>query len=225
MKLYFHPVSTASKPVFLFLNEAKIAFEPVVVDLMKGEHMGDAYKAVNPSGMVPAIDDEGFVLTECSAILKYLAEKHNSPAYPKDIQKRARINERMDWFNTQFYREYAYHMIYPQIFPHHGRGSDEATKATVEWGKEQLKRWTKVLNDDIIGKHKFVAGDEISIADYLGAGIVSVGDVTRVDLSKYPNIDRWMKTMRALPTWAKTMEATAGFAKMMEAKQFIGLDA
>jgi glutathione S-transferase len=225
MKLYFHPVSTASKPVVLFLHEQKVAFEPVVVDLMKGEHLADKYKSLNPSCLVPTIDDEGFVLGEASAILKYLGEKHGSATYPKDIQKRARINERMDWFNTQFYREFAYHMIYPQIFPNHDRGSEAATKATVQWGQEQLKRWIKVLNDDIIGSHKYVAGDEISIADYFGAGIVSVGDVTRCDLSKHANVDRWMKTMRALPSWNKTMEATAGFAKMMEGKQFVGLDA
>jgi glutathione S-transferase len=225
MKLYFHPVSTASKPVFLFLNESKIPFEPIVVDLMKGEHLSDKYKNLNPSCLVPTIDDDGFVLTESSAILKYLAEKHGSPAYPKDLQKRARVNERMDWLNTQFYREYAYHLIYPQIFPNHERGSEAATKSTVTWGQEQIKRWLGVLDVAIIGSHKYVAGDEISIADYLGAGIVSVGDVTRIDLSAYPNVDRWMKSMRALPSWNKTIEATAGFAKMMEAKPFIGLSA
>jgi glutathione S-transferase len=225
MKLYFHPVSTASKPVVLFLHEAKIPFEPVVVDLMKGEHLADKYKNLNPSCLVPTIDDDGFVLTESSAILKYLAEKHSSPAYPKDLKARARINERMDWFNTQFYREYAYHLIYPQIFPNHERGSESATNATVTWGQAQVERWLGVLDTAILGSHKYVAGDTISIADYLGAGIVSVGDVTRVDLSKYPNVDRWMKSMRALPSWSKTLEATAGFAKMMEAKQFIGLNA
>lgn len=225
MKLYFHPVSTASKPVMLFLAESNIAFEPIVVDLMKGEHLADRYKSLNPSCLVPTIDDEGFVLSESSAILKYLAEKHGSPAYPKDLRARARVNERMDWFNTQFYREYAYHLIYPQIFPNHDRGNEASTRATIEWGRAQVKRWFEVLDGAIIGDHAFVAGDEISIADYLGAGIMSVGDVTRVDLAAYPNVARWMKSMRALPTWGKTMEATAGFAKMVLAKQFVGLEA
>ena len=224
MKLYFHPVSTASKPVVLFLHESKIAFEPVVVDLMKGEHLADKYKNLNPSCLVPTIDDDGFVLTESSAILKYLAEKHNSPAYPKDLQKRARINERLDWLNTQLYREYGYHLIYPQIFPSHDRGSEAATKAVVAWGQEQCKRWLGVLDQHILGSNKFMAGNEISIADYFAAGILSVGDVTRLDLSKYPNVDRWMKSMRSLPSWNATIEATAGFAKAMESKQFIGLE-
>src|SRR5262245_57949621 len=100
MKLYFFPVSTASRPILLFCTESKIAFEPVLVDLMKGEHFQEPYKTLNPTSLVPFIDDDGFVLTESSAILKYLAEKHGSPAYPSgDLKKRARINEVMDWFN------------------------------------------------------------------------------------------------------------------------------
>jgi glutathione S-transferase len=188
---------------------------------MKGEHMGAAYMKTNPSGMVPCLEDEGFVLTEASAILKYLAEKTNSPMYPKDIQKRARINERMDWFNTQLYREYGYHLLYPQIFPHHTRKNDEAQKATIEWGKEQCKRWLSVLNDHFIGSHKYLCGDEITIADYFGADILAAGDIIGIHLKNYPNVERWMNTMRALPNWKKKHEATEGFAQAMKGKSFV----
>ena len=87
------------------------------------------------------MEDDGFLLTECSAILKYLADKVNSPAYPKDLKKRARVNEAMDWVNTGFYREYGYHLIYPQILPNHKRQTDEANRLTVEWGQDKAKAW------------------------------------------------------------------------------------
>jgi glutathione S-transferase len=225
MKLYFHPVSTASKPVVLFCADANISYEPHVVDLMKGEHMQDAYLKINPSGLVPAIDDDGFVLTEASAILKYLGEKHNSPAYPKnDVKQRARINERMDFFNTQLYREYGYHLLYPQIFPHHTRKTDEAQKATLEWGREQCKRWVGTL-DKIIGHDKYVCGEQISIADYFGAEILAAGDLIGIHFAQYPNVNRWMNTMRQLPNWKKKHEATEGFAQHLKSqnKQFVTL--
>jgi glutathione S-transferase len=225
MKLFFHPVSTASKPVVLFCAEAKIEYEPHIVDLMKGAHLEEDYLKLNPSGMVPAIDDDGFVLTESSAILKYLAEKHSSPAYPKDLKARARINERMDWINTQLYREFAYHLVYPQIFPNHTRTDDVVQKATLEWGQKECKRWFKVLNDRMIGSSKYLCGEQISIADYFGAAILSAGDIARIDVSHYANVDRWMKTMRALPSWNKVMEATQGFAQMMASKPFVNLHA
>src|SRR5688572_5918841 len=75
MKLYYHPVSVTSRPVMLFLAENNIACDLQLIDLATGEHYGDAFTSVNPNRLVPVLDDDGFALTESSAILKYLAEK------------------------------------------------------------------------------------------------------------------------------------------------------
>ena len=50
---------------------------------------------------------------------------------PEGPKERARINERMDWINTQVCRDFAYGFVYPQIFPFHKRRSDEAQDATL----------------------------------------------------------------------------------------------
>jgi len=221
MKLYFHPASTASRPVVLFCAEAGINYEPVVVDILTGAHHKEPFVSLNPSKMVPVLEDEGLVLTESSAILKYLADKAGSPAYPKDLKARARVNERMDWFNTQHYREWGYHLIYPQVFPHHLRKPEEAQKATVEWGKEKSEEWLKVLDEKVIGSHKYLCGDQITIADYFGAEILSAGDLIGVSFKRFPNVDRWMSTMRALPTWKKTNEVADGFAASLREKKFV----
>ena len=97
MKLYYHPASTASRPVVLFAAENDIALELQLIDIFKGEHRLPAYTALNPNGLVPLLEDGGLRLTESSAILKYLADKVDSPLYPKGLQLRARVNERMDW--------------------------------------------------------------------------------------------------------------------------------
>ena len=68
----------------------------------------------------------------------------------------------MDWFNTHFYRDYAYGVVYPQVFPHHKRPSEEMQKGTIAWGKELTKKWLQVLNDHWLGKgNKYLTGDEI----------------------------------------------------------------
>src|SRR3972149_5883076 len=95
MKLYMHKVSTTSRPILLFIAENKIDVEQVVVDLMTGEHMKAPFTRLNPSKQVPVLEDGDFVLTESSSILKYLADKIGSPAYPQDPKKRARVNEMM----------------------------------------------------------------------------------------------------------------------------------
>jgi glutathione S-transferase len=97
--------------------------------------------------MVPMLKDGDFRLTESSAILKYLADKYDLPAYPKDSKKRAKVNEVMDWLNTQFYRDFGYGLIYPQLFPHHKRRSEEAHSGTIAWGQQGAKNWLQILNE------------------------------------------------------------------------------
>ena len=151
MKLYMHPVSMTTRPVRLFIADNKIDCEEEVVDLMKGAHHQEPYASLNPNRLVPMLVDGDFKLTESSAILKYLADKIGSPAYPKDLKQRAKVNEAMDWINTNFYRDWGYDLAYPQLFPHHKRRSDEAQAATIEWGQKNSQNWLKLLNDHWIG--------------------------------------------------------------------------
>ena len=94
----------------------------------------------------------------------------------------------MDWLNTQFYRDFGYGLIYPQLFPHHKRRSDEAHAGAIAWGQEAAKNWLQILNDHWIGQknQEYLCGDELSIADYFGAAVVSIGDLVGCDLSAYP---------------------------------------
>lgn len=222
MKLYAHKISTVSRPVLLFIAENKIDCEFVNVDLMTGEHMQEPFTKLNPSKQVPVLEDGDFVLTESSAILKYLAEKIDSPAYPKDLRPRARVNEMMDWLNTGFYREYGYHLIYPQVYPHHARAPEEANKVTVEWGKAQAENSLGVLNDHALGKGtKYMCGDEISIADYFGSGLITAGDLIGVDYSRYPNVNNWLNAMKSLPSWNSVHDVHDGFVGSLKEKTFV----
>jgi len=221
MKLYYHPVSTVSRPVVLFAADSGIALDYQVVDLMTGEHMGPAYAKINPSRQVPVLEDGDFRLSESSAILKYLADKIDSPAYPKDLRRRAHVNEMMDWLNTGFYRDFAYGLVYPQLFPHHRRRSDEAHAGTIDWGKQKAKAWLTTLDQQLLGPgRKYLCGDEITIADYFGAGMVSLVDAIGCDLTPFPNVARWFAAMKARPNWAKANEVFYGFAGSLKGKTF-----
>jgi glutathione S-transferase len=221
MKLYMHPVSMTSRPVRLFIAENGIDVDEQMVDLMTGAHYQEPFASINPNRMVPVLEDGDFRLTESSAILKYLADKINSPAYPKDMKQRAKVNEVMDWFNTNFYRDYAYGWIYPQLFPHHRRPTDEVHQATIAWGKERAKGWLQVLNDYWLGPDKqYLCGDKITIADYFGVSLLTLGEIIRCDFSAYPNVQRWLNSMKRLRSWPKTNEALYGFAESVKGQKF-----
>ena len=202
MKFYYHPASTASRPVLLFAAESGIDLELKLVDIFKGEHHQPAYTAINPNALVPMLEDGDFRLTESSAILKYLADKIDSPLYPKGLQQRARVNERMDWFNTQLSRDYCFGLVFAQLLPHHKRRSDEAQAGTVQWGQERSKVWLQVLNDHILGPGRnYVCGDSITIADHFGAGLLTLGEVIGCDFAAYPYVQGWLARVKALKSW------------------------
>ena len=208
MKLYCDPISTTCRPVMLLAAESGVDLKIEHVDLFTGAHMKPEYGAVNPSCQVPVLDDDGFTLTESSAILKYLADKIGSPAYPKDLKKRAKVNEMMDWFNTGLYRDFGYGFIYAQVFPNQKREGEAAQTGQLAFAREKSKNWLKILDENLLGpKKKFLCGDEVTIADYFGACLLAAGDMVHCDFKPWPNISRWLANMRALPNWSKVHEA------------------
>jgi len=222
MKLYMHPVSMTSRPVRLMIADNGLDVEEQMVDLMQGEHLQEPYAELNPNKLVPLLEDGDFRLTESSAILKYLADRFDLPSYPKDLQKRARVNEMMDWFNTNFYRDFGYGLCYPQIFPNHQRQTDDLQSGTIDWAKERVAGWLTILNDHLLGVDKqYLCGDQITIADYFGVCLLTLGEILRVDFSVYPNVARWLGNMKNLDSWDEINEALYGFAEAVKEQPFV----
>jgi glutathione S-transferase len=222
MKLYYHPASTSCRPAMMFAEEAGIPLDYELVDIFTGQQYKPAFESVNPNHLVPVLEDGDFRLTEVSAILKYLADKADSPQYPKDLKERARVNERMDWFNTQVNREFNYGFLYPQIFGFMKRPEAQVQDATVQWGKERAQGWLKVLNDSILGPgNTYVCGDKLTIADYLGAAMLGVGEITGCSFADYPNVRAWLGRMKTLSSWNKAHEAIAGYAQSIKGQPMV----
>jgi glutathione S-transferase len=224
MKLYMHPVSTTSRPVRLLIAEHGLAVEEKVVDLMTGEHMQPPYAEINPNKLVPTLEHGGFRLTESSAIMKYLADHFGlERVYPKQLEARARVNERMDWFNTNLYRDLGYGLCYPQVFPHHRRPNAETQAGTLEWARGKTNVWLSVLDRHLIGSNPYVCGKDLTIADYFGVCLLTFGEVLRLDFSKYPNVQRWVAKMKELESWPKLNESLYGFKDAVAQQTFVGL--
>jgi glutathione S-transferase len=217
MKIYLDPISTTSRALLLFLDDHDMQAEIVPIALFKGEHLSADYAMLNPNKCVPMLDDEGFMLTECSAILKYLAEKAGSPTYPHDLQARARVNAMMDWFNTGFYRDHGYGVVYPQVFPHVRFENPVVQNGVVTRGEELAARWLAILNAHWLQPGPYVCGGEISIADYMGACFVSIGEWVGFDMSPYPAVTAWLDRMKERLSWSKTQGIWNEFTASLQA--------
>jgi maleylpyruvate isomerase len=92
MQLYNFFRSGTSHRVRIALNLKGLDYDYVAVDLPSEEHLGAAYKAVNPQGLVPVLRDGGTVLTQSPAIIEWLEETHPTPPLlPHDPDGRAQV--------------------------------------------------------------------------------------------------------------------------------------
>lgn len=94
IKLYAFPRSRSTRVVWM-LEELGLDYEFIKIDLMAGAGQSEEYKKIHADGKVPAIDDDGFVLTESAAILAYLADKNPASGLvpAAGTQQRARYDE------------------------------------------------------------------------------------------------------------------------------------
>jgi glutathione S-transferase len=226
MKLYRFPGSTACRPVELLCAEAGIEYETEVVDLTTGKQYEAPYTAINPTGVVPTLVDGDLVLGESSAILKYLADKVNSPAYPKDLKKRAKVNEMLDWWNSGFYREYGYHFVYPQTLQNVKLDSEQSTKDLVARGRNNATRLLGVVERNFLGDgRRFLCGNEYTIADAFAAGILPIGDWIGQSFADFPNVQRWLDNVKARPSWKVVEQDHKNFAGLFSSGSYSKIEA
>jgi len=224
MKLYTHPASTVARPVAFFIADAGIAVESVVVDLFAGAQYAPEFLAINPNHAVPVLVDDDLTLTESSAILKYLADKVGSPAYPTELKARARVNAAMDWFNTGFYHAFGYDVCYEQLLDHYRLADDPARAAVIARGKARAEGFLDVLNNYMLGDGRtWLCGPDISLADYLGSGIITLGDIIGCDYARWPNVRGWLARLKARPNWRATNGAIQGWAEMARGQVYVTL--
>ena len=91
-------------------------FNKVSSVIHTGEHLqNEDFAKVSPSKTVPAIDDNGFALSESAAIMTYLVDKYSLPDhwYPRDPKRRARVDEYMHWHHGNL--RYVARLFFPKV--------------------------------------------------------------------------------------------------------------
>jgi len=192
LKIYGHFLSMPSNKVRLCASYLGLPHEYVHVDLQSGEHMKPEYLAVNPLGCVPAIDDDGFALSQSDAICKYLcALSGPSTFYPDDIHKQAKVNQWIDFFSQHVQHAMSRLFFNRVICKLLGEDADEAS---IKTGENMLARDLPVV-EKVLSENAYICGSNFTLADIgLGAAI-EPSEMAGVDLSLYPAILKWRERM------------------------------
>lgn len=216
LKLHYDPASTTCRPIRHFAAEAGVPLQLQVVDLFSDENRGETFTRLNPNQAVPVLEHDGFVLTESSAILKYLADYVGSPAYPTGLRERARVNEMMDWFNTGFMRDVGYGLVYARVLKHYrlpGPGFEQALAIHAPRAERRFQAL-----DTRIGSGVWLCGADITIADYFGAAFATLPELIGYDIGRWPNVGRWIATMKSQPAWDEINAAFYGWRSAVQAQ-------
>lgn len=92
MNLHSFFRSGTSHRLRIALNLKGLAYNYVAVDLRREEHLGDAFRALNPQGMVPALQIDGQIKTQSPAIIEWLEDRYPTPHFlPPDPDDRAHV--------------------------------------------------------------------------------------------------------------------------------------
>jgi glutathione S-transferase len=179
-------------------GELNLAFERIDAGLQFGVNNTPEYKAKNPNALVPLIDDDGFVLWESQAIVRYLARKHGLGSLcPSDAKACADADRWMDWNATT---------VWPNLRPVFWNlvrtPPEKRDMPLVASSRKGLAASLAIL-DAHLADRQYVTGAAFTMGD-IPVG-VSIHRWFRMDIERegMPNLAAYYKRLQARPAYAK----------------------
>lgn len=199
LTLYDNPVSSNALKVRFLLAELGLEHERREIPLTRPRP--DWYVALNPRGLVPALADGDYLLTESHAILRYLATRERrTDLYPDDAQERGRVDELLERFATglraAFFRHERAFFGYTPEAGFEGR-DDRAAAAAVE---PEIRPELAVLEASV--GESWAVLERFTIADVALAPVLFRTTRTGLDLSPFPRLLRLRAAVMDRPAFA-----------------------
>ena len=199
LKIFGSDLSSPANKVRFTANALDLKYEYIKVNLREGEHRKPEFLKINPAGKIPAINDDGFMMFESNAIIKYLARKQKSPLYPSDLQERAIVEEWMDFTSMHVGMALSKIMFNRVFYKFTNTPIDERSLSD---GIDFLKKFLPVV-DEQLGKNPYLAGKSFTLADINLLASLDPAEAAQVDLSSYKNIVKWRNEFKKKEFYTK----------------------
>ncbi len=188
--------NTRDLRVLWALEEMGLPYEVVGLDHPNHDLDGDEFRAKNPFGQIPAVDDDGVVVTESGAILLYLARK-SGKLMPPDLAGEAQV---LRWSVAALNSVEVPVLARWFVGLNEGKGT-RAYEALTGWSDMRLAQL-----DGWLANRAFIATDDFTVADILMAHVLSAG--TDQGLKEpYPHVRAYQKRCTDRPAWKRTLDA------------------
>jgi len=188
--------NTRDLRVLWALEEMGLPYEIVGLDHPNADLEAPAYRALNPFGQIPTIDDDGVVVTETGAILLYLARK-SGKLMPRDLAGEAQV---LRWSVAALnsIEVPVLSLWFVDLMGGKGSKPSGALRGWADMRLEQLDGW--------LANREFIATDDFTVADILMTHVLGGGTYPEL-LEPYANIRAYRARNDERPAWKRTLEA------------------
>lgn len=179
-------------------EEMEVPYERVDAGGSFGVVNTQQYRNLNPNGLVPTIEDDGFVLWESNAIVRYLAAKHSTgKLWPEDLKVRAEADRWMDWQNSAFWP--AFRPLFWNL-----------VRTPVEQREEAAMEESRLKTAEILGyldahlrNRSYIVGDTLTMGDIpLGCAVWRWVNLP-IERPELANVQRWFELLGTSPAYRK----------------------
>ena len=150
------------------------------------------YLAMNPNGLVPVIDDDGFVLYESNAIVRYLVARHRAlQLLPDDLRARADVDRWMEWQSSNYTPAMG-----PAFWGLVRTPPDKRDAVAIETSRAKTEKLSAVL-DSHLADRRYLCGDRFTAADIVVGCAAHRWLNMPVERERRPWIERWYADLKS----------------------------
>jgi glutathione S-transferase len=206
VKLFYSP-GACSMVAHAALHQIKAStgtnFEAELVNLREGGQRSPSYLAINPRAQVPALEHEGKILTQVSAICLYLDQQFpQAKLFSSDAWTRAQQISTLAWMNNSVHPTYT-HVFRPEKFV-----SDDAAKTQIKtFNSTQFAVLLKEIDALAAQASPFLFGSDFSPADAYALAFFRWGGNIGVDPDSIPAYYAYVQKIASLSPMRQTLEA------------------
>lgn len=195
LKIWGRKNSSNVRKALWCAEEAGVAYERIDAGGAFGLVNDGPYRALNPNGVVPTLEDDGFVLWESNSIVRYLAARYAPDLYPQDLQARASAEKWMDWTTSSFAAPFRTVFWGTLRTPPEQRDA-AAIQAAIDTCVALL-----AVPEATLAKQPYLTGEQFGMGDIpLGSFIYAWFEMP-IERPAQPHLAAWYERLKARPAY------------------------
>ena len=201
LKIWGRTNSVNVKKALWAAEELGLKYQRIDAGMQFGVNNTPEYRRMNPTGLVPTIEDDGFVLWESHSIVRYLAARHGAGSlWPTDVKARADTDRWMDWTHS-FSREFQRPVFWPLVRTPPEKRDAKAIGEAVRKCGELLG-----IVDAALAGRKYLGGSPLTMGDIPLGCHVQLWMRLPIERPRQPNLEAWFARLCERPAFRKIVD-------------------